>query len=141
MEGRTFRRWESVEQREGGMTGRGGWYFSEEPITGSARITVLCRGHRFPYQGVLSAGACRHLCLAPCPALSHLQIQSGLNKFQCSLSELPRTPQHSSTGQPGDITASSHGGASCVTFPSEEPLAKPLSSNTVFLGTDGLILA
>lgn len=95
VEGRKFRRQEFLEQQEeGGMTGRGDWYFAEEPITNSARITVLCHGYRFPYLGALSGGACRHFCLAPCSALSRLQIQSGLNKFQCSLLELPRTPQH-----------------------------------------------
>lgn len=142
VEGRKFRREEFLEQQEeGGMTGKGDWYFPEEPMTNSARITVVCHGYRFPYLGALSGGACRRFCLAPCSALSRLQIQSGLNKFQCSLSELPRTPPHSAVGQPGDITANSRVGASCVTFPTEEPLAKSLSFYTVFLGTNGLILA
>lgn len=42
--------------------------------------------------------------------------------------------------QPGDITAKRRVGASCVTFLTGEPLAKPLSFYTVFLGTSGLIL-
>jgi len=49
--------------------------------------------------------------------------------------------QRGTVGQPGDITANSHVGASCVTFPTEEPLAKSLSFYMVFLGTNGLILA
>lgn len=92
VEGRKLRKQQFLEQQEErSMTGRRGCYFAEGPITNGARITVLCHGSRFPYLGASSGGACRHLCLAPCSALSRLQIQSGLNKFQCSLSELPKT--------------------------------------------------